>query len=115
MSWTRAAASPNPSPEAGASYKSTQAEHKKPRTSADFLPVDPTLSLGEDAERRDAITERDAVDMETLEQWVARRTKEFNVKTRERPNCEELWLQFADFQEEAVRALHCGGETSVGG
>eukprot|EP00903_Cladosiphon_okamuranus_P019261 g17707.t2 len=39
----------------------------------------------------------------------AARTKEFNVLTRENPDCEEVWLRFVDFQEEAVRALHGGG------
>lgn len=84
--------------------------HKKQRMSTDFLPVDPVLSLDENDMQRDRAAERDGVDTENLEQWVARRTKEFNVKTREHPNCDEIWLQFVDFQEEAVRALHGSGE-----
>eukprot|EP00752_Nemacystus_decipiens_P004418 g4034.t1 len=57
----------------------------------------------------DLTAEYDGVDTESLEQWVARRTKEFNVLTRGNPNCEEIWLRYVDFQEDAVRALHGDG------
>lgn len=110
MSWAGAVASPQPSAEAGAVHVPTAVGHKTQRTSTDFLPVDPVLSLDENAKRRDPTAEYDGVDTENLEQWVARRTKEFNVLTRENPKCEEIWLQFVDFQEEAVRALHGAGE-----
>lgn len=109
MSWTRAAPAPQPSAEAGAMCVPSTAGHQQ-RTSTDFLPIDPVLSLDEYATRSDPTAEYDGVDMENLEQWVARRTKEFNVMTREKPNCEDTWLQFVDFQEEAVRALHGGGK-----
>lgn len=110
ISWMRAVASLEPSAEAGAVPIPTTAGHQKQRTSIDFLPVDPVLSLDENPMRSGPTAERDGEDTENLEQWVARRTKEFNVKTREHPNCEEIWLQFVDFQEEAVRALHGSGE-----
>lgn len=82
--------------------------HEARRTSADFLPVDPVVvSLDGNAQRQDEpITEGDEACTESVEQWVARKTKEFNLKTRERPNSDEIWLEFADFQAEAVRALH---------
>lgn len=102
MSWNRAVASPRPSAEAAAMSIPPKAGNKRQRTSTDFLPVDPVLWLDKNDTRSDPTAEN-------LEQWVARRTKEFNVKTREHPECEEIWLQFADFQEEAVQALH-GGE-----
>lgn len=102
MSWTSAVVSPQPSAES--------AEQKKQRTSTDFLPVDPVLPTDGNAKRSDLTADYDGVDTENLEQWVTRRTKEFNVLTRENPNCEEIWLQFGDFQEEAVRALHGAGE-----
>lgn len=108
-SWTRAVSSPEPSAKAGAMPIPITAGHPKQRTSTDFLPVDPVLSLDEHITRSGSTAPRDGVETENIEQWVARRTKEFNVKTREHPNCEEIWLQFVDFQEEAVRALH-GGE-----
>ncbi|CAM9218115.1 unnamed protein product, partial [Choristocarpus tenellus] len=43
---------------------------------------------------------------ESLEQWVLRRTKEFNKETRSSPEVEDLWMDFADFQDEAVRIMH---------
>lgn len=110
MSWTHAVASPQPSADAGAMYIPTTAGHKMQRTSTDFLPVDPVLSLDQNAARTDPAADHDGVNTENLDQWVTRRTKEFNVMTRENPNCEEIWLQFVDFQGEAVRALHGGGE-----
>ncbi|KAK9820400.1 hypothetical protein WJX72_009973 [[Myrmecia] bisecta] len=41
---------------------------------------------------------------ETAEQYLMRRTKEFNVATRERPYDLQLWLDFAAFQDEHVRS-----------
>ncbi|CAM9862345.1 unnamed protein product, partial [Scytosiphon promiscuus] len=78
------------------------------RTSTDFLPVDAVVeSLDGDAKRQDdAVTHGEDACTESLEQWVARKTKEFNLQTRERPHSDEIWLEFADFQAEAVRALH---------
>lgn len=88
--------------------------HQQLKGGADFLPVDAVVvSGGKDAAQRDMTAEdaeQEGVYMESLEQWVARRTKEFNVLTREQPDSEDIWLQFADFQEEAVRAVHGGGE-----
>ena len=85
---------------------------------ADFLPVDPTvmaispsngdtgtLGGGDPAHTLDV-----GAPTESLEQWVTRRTKEFNRLTRKQPKSENLWLKFADFQEEAVRALQGGGD-----
>lgn len=88
--------------------------HQQQKEGADFLPVDAVVvSGGKDAAQGDMTAdnaEQEGVYMESLEQWVTRRTKEFNVMTRERPDSEDIWLQFADFQEEAVRAVHGGGE-----
>lgn len=88
--------------------------HQQQKAGADFLPVDAVVvSGGKDAAWSDMAAEnaeQKGVYMESLEQWVTRRTKEFNVMTRERPDSEDVWLQFADFQEEAVRAVHGGGE-----
>lgn len=87
------------------------ARHQRRIESTDFLPVDPvTIPLDEQATRSDRPNEEDGVFSESVEQWVIRRTKEFNVMTREQPHAEKLWLQYADFQEEAARAVHGGGE-----
>ena len=40
---------------------------------------------------------------EHAEQRFLRRTSEFNVAVRERPHELQLWLEFAKFQDEAVR------------
>lgn len=86
------------------------------RESPEFLPVDPTIMLqdaqnpaSDDGQRDD---DDSKVPMESLEQWVTRRTREFNRATREQPASEGLWLQYADFQEEAVRAVHGSEWTS---
>lgn len=88
--------------------------HEQLKGGADFLPVDAVVvSEGKDTAQSDVTAdsvEQEDVYMESLEQWVTRRTKEFNVMTRERPDSEDVWLQFADFQEDAVRAAHGGGE-----
>lgn len=94
----------------GSLPKATPAQTLRP--SADFLPVDPmTVSPDGHTPQGDPTGKQDSgVHMESLEQWVTRRTKEFNVMTRTQPHSEDIWLQFADFQEEAVRANHGGGE-----
>lgn len=85
--------------------------HRNRIESTDFLPVDPVaIPSDEQATRSDQPNEEDGVFSESLEQSVIRRTKEFNVMTREEPHSENLWLQYADFQEEAARAVHDGGE-----
>ena len=88
--------------------------HHQLKGGADFLPVDAVVvSEGKHTAQSDLTAsnvEQEDVFMESLEQWVTRRTKEFNVMTRERPDSEDVWLQFADFQEDAVRAAHGGGE-----
>lgn len=113
LSWTQAVGSPEPSIEDGTMPTARRTGQKKQRESADFLPVDPVVvPPDENVTHRDSTAERDDGHTESLEQWVARKTKEFNLMTRERPNCEDTWLQFADFQEEAVRALHGSGENS---
>ena len=40
---------------------------------------------------------------EHAEQRFLRRTSEFNIAVRERPHELQLWLDFAKFQDEAVR------------
>ena len=40
---------------------------------------------------------------ETPEQVLMRRTREFNVALRESPHRLQLWLDYAEFQEEVVR------------
>jgi hypothetical protein len=42
---------------------------------------------------------------EDVEEFVLRRTREWNVALRERPEEERLWLGFAEFQEHAARLL----------
>lgn len=43
---------------------------------------------------------------ETFEENLLRRTREWNVATREHPESEQVWLDFANFQDEAARLLH---------
>lgn len=87
---------------------------QKQRESVDFLPVDPVAeSLNGHTASQDPAEKQEGVHTESLEQWVTRRTKEFNVMTRKRPESEALWLQFADFQQEAVWAVHGGGKGFV--
>ncbi|CAM9346697.1 unnamed protein product [Ectocarpus sp. 4 AP-2014] len=85
-------------------------EHIKQRVSTDFLPVTPVVAPVDERATNGMTAEQDGVHTESLEQWVARKTKEFNLATRERPESDDIWLQYADFQEDAVRALH-GGHT----
>ncbi|CAM9829416.1 unnamed protein product, partial [Ectocarpus sp. 13 AM-2016] len=85
-------------------------EHNKQRVSIDFLPVTPVVAPVDERATNGTTAEQDGVHTESLEQWVARKTKEFNLATRERPESDDIWLQYADFQEDAVRALH-GGHT----
>ncbi|KAG2443281.1 hypothetical protein HYH02_009351 [Chlamydomonas schloesseri] len=42
---------------------------------------------------------------ETSEEWVLRRTREYNTAVREAPNDVALWLRFAAFQDVAARLL----------
>ncbi len=84
--------------------------HTKQRASTDFLPVNPVTMPFHEHATQSPSAEHDGVHTESPEQWVARRTKEFNMKTRAQPNCEDVWLRFADFQEEVVLALHGGGK-----
>lgn len=81
-------------------------EHIKQRVSTDFLPVTPVVAPVDERATNGTTAEQDGVQTESLEQWVARKTKEFNLATRERPESDDIWLQYADFQEDAVRALH---------
>lgn len=113
LSWAPVIDPPGHSTEDGTIPTARQAGHQSERVSADFLPVDPVMvSPDENATQNDPAPKRDDGHTESLEQWVARKTKEFNLSTRERPHCEDVWLSFADFQEEAVRALHGSGEKS---
>lgn len=86
--------------------------HNRPRVTPDFLPVDPTASLDHHTPTNGehSGSEGNGVSMESTEQWVTRKTREFNQLTRERPNSEELWLRFADFQAQAVTAVDGDGE-----
>lgn len=82
------------------------------KASPDFLPVDPDIDkldtkIQEDEDGSSKVHNLSTT--ETLEQWITRRTKEFNELTREQPYSAELWLRYADFQVEAVRAVHGGG------
>lgn len=110
LSWTSAAASHENIAEAGNMLTAREEGHSKRRASADFLPVDP-VALPFDGQSPSA--EHDGTKTESLEQWVARKTKEFNLETRARPDCEDTWLQFADFQEEVVLALHGSGKKQI--
>lgn len=82
----------------------------KERASADFLPVNPVASPFDERATQSPSADHNGVHTESLEQWVARKTMEFNIMTRAQPNCEDAWLRFADFQEELVLALHGGGK-----
>lgn len=84
--------------------------------SPNFLPLPPVVHHASASGVHDASTDRetpvmgtDDIEEENLEGWLLRRTKEYNQRTREQPRSEELWLEFAEFQEEAVRAQHEGG------
>lgn len=81
-------------------------EHNVQRVSTDFLPVTPVVTPVDEHPTDGKTAEQDGMHTESLEQWVARKTKEFNLATRERPESDDIWLQYADFQEDAVRALH---------
>jgi len=109
-SWTTAAAPPEDAAEAGTVLAAGQEVHAKRRASADFLPVNPVALRIDERDTRSPSAEHDGVHTESLEQWVARKTKEFNIEIRAQPNCEEVWLRFADFQEEVVLALHGSGK-----
>lgn len=101
---------------AGTSGYTRNAGGRRRRESPDFLPIDPTVMSpdeddGHSAPDADEPGKDDGkVFVDSLEQRVVRRTKEFNRRTRERPKSEQVWLQFADFQDEAVRAIHGDGE-----
>lgn len=122
LAWTHAGASAQASSAAVAVEKSISgtdagdsrqnARQQRRIESTDFLPVDPvTIPSDERDTQSDRPNDEDGVSMESVEQWVIRRTKEFNIMTREQPQSEDLWLQYADFQEEASRAVHGVGET----
>lgn len=52
---------------------------------------------------------------ETIEEYMLRRTKEFSTKTREDPYEEQLWLDYAAFQDECSKLLSRKGvDASVG-
>lgn len=97
-----------------ASTDRQEGRQRSPRRSTDFLPVDPggpadesTVRISDDTGTQGT---EDGVFTESLEQRIARRTKEFNLMTRRRPESVDVWMHFADFQDEAVQALHVGGE-----
>lgn len=57
--------------------------------------------------------EEDVHDGESWDDFITRRTREFNTVTRERPGDESVWLDFANFQvfqfscfETTCSALH---------
>lgn len=91
----------------------TRQTQQQQKGGTDFLPVDAVVMSAAAQSDMTENAEQEGVHMESLERWVTRRTKEFNVITRERPGSEDLWLQFSDFQEEAVRAVHGGGENLI--
>lgn len=51
------------------------------------------------------LTADEALAGENEEQYVMRKTKEFNIATRERPFELGLWIQFAQFQDDAAKLL----------
>lgn len=117
--WTNTRALEEASTAEGASFtvgdlEDNRQTQQQQKGGADFLPVDAVvMSAAAQSDITTENAEQEGVYMESLEQWVTRRTKDFNVMTREHPDSEDVWLQFADFQEEAVRAVHGGGENSV--
>ncbi|KAL4447355.1 hypothetical protein ABPG77_007388 [Micractinium sp. CCAP 211/92] len=73
----------------------------------------PTVSAAEElAAEQAAAAQRDG---ETSEEMLLRRTKEYNLASRERPYDIQLWLEFARFQDEAarLRPTRRGGERAV--
>ncbi|CAM9382705.1 unnamed protein product, partial [Ectocarpus fasciculatus] len=110
LAWTHAVSSRTFSGGDGTMPTAGGMEHKKQRVSNDFLPVTPVVAPVDERATNGKTAEQDGVQTESLEQWVARKTKEFNRATRERPESDDIWLKYADFQEDAVRALH-GGHT----
>ena len=57
-------------------------------------------------------SDSEADDAETPEQVLMRRTREFNVALRESPHRLQLWLDYAEFQEEVVRWVMAAARAS---
>ncbi|KAL3687491.1 hypothetical protein R1sor_013800 [Riccia sorocarpa] len=54
---------------------------------------------------KDASSETEKRDAgETWQEYVTRKTREYNEQTRERPHDESLWISFANFQDELIQA-----------
>lgn len=90
----------------------TDGQHQLHTSGWDFLPLDPTVArLTPQKDFKEKVNADDDFDVpsESIEEWVTRKTKDFNLLTRQHPDSEDVWLRFADFQEEAVHALQ-GGE-----
>ncbi|KAL2629502.1 hypothetical protein R1flu_014188 [Riccia fluitans] len=64
----------------------------------DFIPLDI-----EEAPKK-ASSETEIRDVgETWQEYVTRKTREYNEQTRERPHDESLWISFANFQDELIQ------------
>lgn len=71
---------------------------------AEAAPTHPAAPLSAAAELAAEQAARRLAEGESNEELLLRRTREFNVATRERPHDVQLWLQFARFQVRARRA-----------
>ncbi|KAI5059254.1 hypothetical protein GOP47_0025573 [Adiantum capillus-veneris] len=76
----------------------------KPKAKTHFLlPPGDFISL-EDLDAQEELKANCTLQEESWDDYVIRKTKEFNQHTRERPQDESLWIAFANFQDELIKA-----------
>ncbi|MCO5592056.1 hypothetical protein L7F22_046050 [Adiantum nelumboides] len=76
----------------------------KPKAKTHFLlPPGEFISL-EDSDAQEELKASCTLQEESWDGYVIRKTKEFNQHTRERPEDESLWIMFANFQDELIKA-----------
>jgi hypothetical protein len=63
----------------------------------EYIPVPPDIEVDESNPALAA-----EVEGESWEMYVQRRTREFNILLRERKGDPKIWIEYANFQEEAV-------------
>ncbi|KAI8393343.1 NRDE-2, necessary for RNA interference-domain-containing protein [Radiomyces spectabilis] len=94
-------------------------EQEEPSQAAEHTSDNAILSSGLDyrsiegnrpAQLTDTAEESDDEDGESFDEYVRRRTIEFNRQLDQDPHNASLWLQFVDFQEEAAMGLNTGIE-----
>lgn len=62
------------------------------------LPVEPGLLDADSIAVGRSEADAEGAAGESVDEYILRRTKEYNVSTRERPHDLTVWLQFAAFQ-----------------